>query len=123
MPKSTVEKGKWGEEVALEYLKRKGYKILFQNWRAERGDIDLIVQDGPCIAFVEVKTGSTEEYGPPELRITPGKKRQLVKLATAFLQQAEEYQLTNESYRFDVVVIDGTRRKYQIRHYENAFTA
>ncbi len=121
MAKSTSDKGKWGEDLAVRFLKKKNYQIIFQNWRAERGDIDIIAQDGDTLVFVEVKSGSTELYGPPELRITPAKKHQLYKLATLFIQRSEEYRLTNESYRFDVVVVDGTPDRYEIRHYEHAF--
>ncbi len=113
--------GDWGEEVAQNFLEQKGFQILFQKWRAERGEIDLIAREGDCIVFVEVKTGSTELYGPPELRITPRKKRQLYKLALAFLQQSEDLGIEAESYRFDVVVVDGTPANHRIRHYPAAF--
>lgn len=122
MAKNTVEKGKWGEDVAARYLAGKGFRILFRNWRAERGDIDIIAMDDDCLVFVEVKSGWSEQYGPPELRITRSKKRQLYKLATLFIQAAEEYHLENESYRFDVVVVDGPQTHYEIRHYPHAFS-
>jgi putative endonuclease len=121
MKKSSLDKGRWAEEVAASYLKKKSYQIIFKNWRAERGDIDIIALKHKCLVFVEVKGGSTQLYGPPELRITHSKKRQLYKLANLFLQKAEEYSLNNEDYRFDVVVIDGHPNKYEIRHYQNAF--
>ncbi|MEJ2634141.1 MAG: YraN family protein [Calditrichia bacterium] len=121
MVKSTSDKGKWGEDIAAEFLGKKGYRILFRNWRAERGDIDIIALDGDCLTFVEVKSGSSELYGPPELRITPSKKRQLYKLASVFIQNSQEYHIPNNSYRFDVIVIDGKPNKYEIRHFEHAF--
>jgi putative endonuclease len=120
MIKSTVSKGKWGEDLVERHLKKLGYKILYRNWRAERGDIDLIALDDNCLTFIEVKTGTTEIYGPPELRITKYKKRQLYKLGLAFLQKAEEYNIQYNSTRFDVVVVDGNQNKYEIRHYKNA---
>ena len=121
--KNKNEFGKWGEDVAVEYLKKKGFTLLYRNWRAERGEIDIIARDGGYVVFVEVKTGSSEKYGPPELRLTPGKKRQLIKVASLFICQAEEKREDCEGYRFDVVVVDGHRQKYQVRHYENAFGA
>lgn len=121
MPGSRQQTGKWGEDVAEQFLRQKGYKILFRNWRAERGDIDIIARDGDCVVFVEVKSGSTEKYGPPELRVTQSKKRQLYKLASAFLQKSEELEIEAEAYRFDVVVIDGNQNQYEIRHYPSAF--
>lgn len=121
MNKSTTEKGKWAEDIAEQFLKKKEYRILFRNWRAEKGDIDIIAMDGEYLVFVEVKSGSTELYGPPELRISPSKKRQLYKLALRFIQQSEQYHLDNEAYRFDVIIVDGYPNKYKIRHYEHAF--
>ncbi len=121
MPKSKTEKGNWGEDIAEQFLRKKGFNILHRNWRCERGDIDIVAMDKNCLVFVEVKSGSTEIFGPPELRITDSKKRRLYKLASLFLQRAAESQLTNDSNRFDVVIVDGTPNKYVVRHYENAF--
>ncbi len=120
MKQSTTGKGKWGEEVARRYLERKGYRILFTNWRAERGDIDIIAEDGNTLVFVEVKSGSSEKYGSPELRITPGKKRQLYKLATVYLAEYTNQIKHYESIRFDAVIVDGNRNQFQIRHYPGA---
>jgi putative endonuclease len=121
MPKSKTEKGNWGEDIAEQFLRKKGFNILHRNWRCERGDIDIVAMDKNCLVFVEVKSGSTEIFGPPELRITDSKKRRLYKLASLFLQRAAESQLANDSNRFDVVIVDGTPNKYVVRHYENAF--
>ncbi len=110
--------GKWGEEIAAQFLQKRGMVILERNYRAQRGEIDLIIQDGNTVAFVEVKTGASDVYGPPEERITPNKQRQLYKIATAYIQ---EHPSNNVDYRFDVIVIDGNSRNYQIRHYKNAF--
>lgn len=118
-PKHT-ETGRWGEEIATKYLVEKGYRILHRNWRAERGDIDLVCLDGSCLVFVEVKTGFSQKYGPPELRITASKKRQLIKLAEIYLQQNENNEPGFSETRFDVIVIDGNKKDYQIRHYKNA---
>lgn len=121
MVKSTTDKGRWGEKVALKYLQEKAYKIIATNWRAERGDIDIIALDKTCMVFVEVKSGSTTQYGPPELRITQGKKRQLYKLASLFLEKMQNSEIQTESYRFDAIIVDGYPNKFKIRHYENAF--
>ncbi|MEJ2049581.1 MAG: YraN family protein [Calditrichota bacterium] len=121
MIKSTTDKGKWGETIAREYLEKKNYKIISTNWRAERGDIDIIAIDNSCLVFVEVKSGYTEKFGPPELRITHGKKRQLYKLASLFLEKMQDSEIKNDSYRFDAVIVDGYPDNFKIRHYENAF--
>ncbi|TSC64026.1 MAG: putative endonuclease, partial [Parcubacteria group bacterium Gr01-1014_91] len=48
--------GKLGEEVARAYLQKKGYKIIEQNWRTKRGEIDIIAKKGDVLALVEVRT-------------------------------------------------------------------
>ena len=119
---STVVIGQWAEKIAADYITEKGYEILYTNWRAERGDIDIIARNDSFLVFVEVKGGSSEKFGPPELRITEAKKRQVYKLATLFLAENEDSDLGNQNHRFDVVVVDGTESKFTIRHYENAFS-
>jgi putative endonuclease len=120
--KSTSDIGQWAETIAANYLTEKGYQILFTNWRAERGDIDIIARDDGYLVFIEVKGGSSVVYGPPELRITESKKRQIYKLALLFLAQNDDSDLEFENHRFDVVVVDGNENKFSIRHYENAFS-
>lgn len=110
--------GEWGEDIAAQYLSERGYTVIMRHFRAERGEIDIIAKIENTIVFVEVKTGSTAEYGPPEERITRGKQRQLYKVAAHFIQQNPELQC---DFRFDAVIIDGTPSRYSIRHYPNAF--
>lgn len=120
MTESTCDTGKWGEEIAARYLESKSYQILYRNWRAGKGDIDIIARDHQDLVFVEVKGGSSHHFGPPELRLTPAKKRQLYKLALLFLEQNQT--LSPDMCRFDVVIIDRSQTRYEIRHYQNAFT-
>ncbi|MBN2365948.1 MAG: YraN family protein [Calditrichaeota bacterium] len=121
MQKSTLEKGKWAEEKACDYLIKKSYTVLHRNWGAERGDIDIIAREGNRIIFVEVKGGISEKYGPPELRLTYAKKRQLYKLASLYIRDTDPSGSSDVDYQFDVIVVDGHPGKYEIRHYENAF--
>ncbi len=121
MSANATDKGKWAEEIAGNFLEKKSYNLLFRNWRAERGDIDIIALDGDCLVFIEVKAGFSRKFGPPELRITQAKKRQLYKLASIFIAGADISKIEHQSYRFDVVVVDGHQNKYDIRHYKNAF--
>lgn len=55
--------GAWGEERFMQHLQEQGYQILARNWRVPEGEVDLVEQDGDTIAFVEVKTRTTHEYG------------------------------------------------------------
>lgn len=110
--------GAWGEAVAVDYLTAKGYTILVRNYRALRGEIDIIARLEKVIIFVEVKTGRSRLFGPPEERITPSKQRQLYKIASHYIQFHPD---DSAEYRFDAVIIDGTEAKYELRHYPNAF--
>lgn len=112
------KKGKWGEIQALHFLKKKGFHILEQNFRAERGEIDLIALDGETLVFVEVKFSSQRRYGPPELRVDKRKQRQLAKIAQAYL---ETHPVQFQECRFDVVAIESSQNQTRISHFQDAF--
>ena len=57
--------GKSGERLAEEYLRKKGYRFVERNYTTEIGEIDLILTDGNCLVFVEVKARASEEFGRP----------------------------------------------------------
>lgn len=111
--------GRWGEDIAAKYLQAKGYRIYLRNFRAMRGEIDIIATRGNMRVFVEVKSGNSERFGPPEERIHLRKQRQLFRIANLFINIDKKWE---GDYRFDVVIVDGNSRSYEIRHYENAFT-
>ena len=75
------ELGRWGEQVATDYLVAEGYSILDRGWRCARGEIDVIARRGSSIAFVEVKTRRSLRYGHPLEAITPAKFSRLKVLA------------------------------------------
>jgi len=93
---------KIGELLAAEHLKARGYQILSQNYRASRGEIDLVAQDGKCIVFVEVKTRRSLKFGLPQAAVTEQKQRQISKIALAYLQAQN---LLDATCRFDVIAI------------------
>lgn len=93
---------KIGESAAAEYLKAHGYQILAQNYRFQRGEIDLIVQQDNRIVFVEVKTRRSLKFGLPQYAVTQKKQRQISKIALAYLQKQN---LMDVPCRFDVIAI------------------
>lgn len=103
-----------GEVDAEMYLKKKGYKILAENYKNVIGEIDLIAKDGEYIVFVEVKKRSTKEYGLPREVVTPQKQQKIRKVATYYLKEKRLY---DQPCRFDVVDILGDK----ITHIEDAF--
>jgi putative endonuclease len=110
--------GKEGEEDAVEYLEREGYFILERNFRAERGEIDIIARDGNTLVFVEVKTTVRGGFGEPEEWVNQKKQTQIGKVAMGYLQ---EKRLENVDCRFDVVAVTKIGKKTRIRHIEDAF--
>ena len=102
MDRSRLNIAKIGESLAAKHLKARGCKILAQNYRAKRGEIDLIVRDGEFIVFVEVKTRRSLQFGLPQEAVTIQKQRQISKVALAYLQAQN---LLDTPCRFDVIAI------------------
>ena len=113
--------GSRGEQVAVKFLKKNGYKILQRNYRCKFGEIDIVCYDHGTIAFVEVKTRYSDTYGPPELSVTETKKRHIIKVA---LHYVAEKKIEGIDVRFDVVSVFHTpMKKYPaITLFKNAFT-
>ena len=115
---STTSVGRGAEVRAKGYLEAKGYQTLRQNYRNGPREIDLIMQDGGTIVFVEVKARSRTEHGTPAEFVTAAKRKLLTLAAKAYL--FEEGFLDTPA-RFDVVEV------YlpcgEIHHIENAFDA
>lgn len=110
------ENGIAGEAEALRYLLGQGMKVLEKNYRRAGGEIDLIVQDGDTIVFVEVKSRRSPRFGAPAEAVTPAKMRHVVRAATGYLQANR---LLDSPTRFDVIAIDGTG----LHHIRGAFDA
>lgn len=117
--------GKKGEQVAAEYLKKKGYRILEMNYKNPKGkqlgEIDIVTRKGKDIVFVEVKTRrGTPGKAFPEDNLTPGKLHKLEKIAAHFLQS---HRIQGTSYHFDAVtVLFDEKKTATIRHFEHIFT-
>ncbi|MBM4168590.1 MAG: YraN family protein [Ignavibacteria bacterium] len=112
------QRGNRGEDLALDYLRSRGYHVLARNYRFERGEIDLIAEDGEVIVFVEVKTRRSMKYGQPEHSVTLRKQNQIRKVAEGYLH---EHEMRNRPCRFDVLAITMTYHDPTIIHYRNAF--
>jgi putative endonuclease len=112
--------GRRGEELAARLLVDKGYQLLDRNWRCDVVELDLVAQDGDCLAFVEVRTRRGRAMGSPEASITAAKQARLIDLSEAYVQ-AHDWP---GHWRIDVVAveIDAGRRLLRVEHYANAVT-
>jgi putative endonuclease len=112
------ELGRKGEEVALRFLKKNGYRILERNYICKMGEMDIIAKEKDTLAFIEVKTRTSTEFGPPQLAVTPSKQRQLSKVALSYLNKK---QLNDVKARFDVVAILLGQKGEEIELIKDAF--
>ena len=116
--------GAWGEQLAAEALKEKGYQILGRNVRfGSRCELDLVARaPAPAtLVFVEVKTRRTEDFGRPVSAVDRGKRRALGRAALRYLHRIKA---KPAHIRFDVVEVVGSPGDGNpvVRHIENAFT-
>ena len=112
------QQGQEGEQLAVRYLKRMGYRIVCRNYRSPFGEIDIIARHLGVLVFVEVKSRRTETFGSPKLAVTPAKQRKISQVAWHYLQQ---HNLTEASARFDVVTISRSKGSPFFEVTENAF--
>jgi len=81
MSLTKLQQGKRGEDLAVEFLKKKGFKIIDRNFRIRGGEIDIVALEKDVLVFIEVKTRSSSEFGSPLESITYWKLKALVKTA------------------------------------------
>jgi len=126
---NTKELGTLGEKVAINYLKKRGYKILDKNYSPkfvsgpQRGEIDIVAKKEDIISFIEVKT--IADRGPtsaisPEDKVDYWKQRKILKMAESWLM--EKKIALDSPWQIDVVSIriDSESKKAKIRHFKNA---
>ena len=104
--------GTKGEELALNLLKKKKYRILERNYRTNLGEIDILAQDGKTLVVVEVKTKTDRKKGSAIEMITPAKQKKLILLTLQLQKQTQ-----SDNVRIDVVTVDQGLNNPQIRHH------
>lgn len=113
------ELGRSGEEVAIEYLKKKKYKIADRGFRFLRGEIDIIAYDGETLVFIEVKTRKSTQFSQPEESVTSAKRKQLRRIAEGYLLREHLHDI---ECRFDVLsLIYDEFEGYSVKHFKDAF--
>jgi putative endonuclease len=109
--------GREGEDLAVNHLKSKGYRILHRNWVSGRREIDIVAENNEYILFVEVKTRTGDYHLHPRDAVTNEKQRSLIFAADNYIRR---YNIEKES-RFDVISIISRNDSFEIEHIENAF--
>ena len=95
--------GKYGEDIAKNFLIKKGFQILEMNYRYSRvAEIDIIAEKKDVLHFVEVKTRTQEFFGKPLEAITPNKLKQIYSCAIQYMTKCEK---RYKKYQIDAIGI------------------
>ena len=97
------EVGAIGEKLAVEYLKKQGYKIIETNFRCREGEIDIVARQKNCLAFVEVRTKTGHSFGSPAESISASKRHKMRVTAARYIQT---HPRLPESWRIDFVGVE-----------------
>lgn len=120
MTKERLSLGKWGEDQASRFLKRRRFKILERNYRCPLGEIDIIARHRDTLVFVEVRTKEAGYYLPPQASVTQRKQKQIIRVAQFYLKQNH---ISDQRCRFDVVAITSEvgKKPEKIDYFPGAF--
>lgn len=110
--------GRWAENLAREYLEKRGFRVTERNLRLGGGELDLVAWDGEVLVFVEVKARSRRDYGRPEEAVDRRKRGRLASAAEAYLARLET---SIPCCRFDVVAVEPGEGEPRVRHLPDAF--
>ena len=97
--------GAHAEDIASRYLVGQGLRPIARNYRCRGGEIDLIMQDRDCLAFIEVRCRRSTAFVTPGHTVDTRKQRKIVRTAAMFLSR--ERRFANVRVRFDVIAIEG----------------
>src|SRR5262245_7140855 len=111
------ELGKIGEALAADFLKKKDYEILKQNYTWEKSEIDIITRKGDKIVFVEVKTRQSPYLSDPALMVPIKKWKQIMKAADVFMKERTD----DLPVQFDIVFVVTNNDYTTISHYDEAY--
>ena len=111
------ELGKKGEQLAVDFLLKNGYKIIERNYRFDKAEVDIIAKKENILAVIEVKTRSTTDFGNPQDFVKPKQIKNLVKAVDEYINEND----LDIEVRFDIIAIVKKKNGFEIEHLENAF--
>lgn len=111
--------GKLGEDLACQYLKKKGYKIIERNYWKSWGELDIVaISPEKILVFVEVKTvGGPAPIVTGEDQFTRAKSVKSKRAAELYANESSL--LTDKGWRIDLIAITADGSKFDLKHYEN----
>ena len=114
-------RGRWAEEVAARHLAEHGLVCRDRNFRARHGEIDLVMEDGEVLVFVEVRSRGGSGFMDPAESVDRTKRRKIVRSADTWLRTRKRTPLP--ACRFDVVAVTGEPEAPEIHWLRGAFDA
>lgn len=121
---NTKHLGRLGEDIAVKYLKKKGYKILQRNFERKtsrflKSEIDIVAKRDNIISFIEVKSLRNGEFIAPEQKVGPRKKRKLIRTGEAWLIKNKVP--IDSKWQIDIIsiIFDLGGRSTKLSHFEN----
>ncbi|MCK4859483.1 MAG: YraN family protein [Candidatus Omnitrophica bacterium] len=120
MSSNNIELGKSGEKIAVDFLKKKGYRIIEQNYRCLFGEIDIIAKLKKTLIFAEVKTRYPSCFGSPQEAVNSRKQEQIAKTALHYLASCQSFK---SPARFDVLsILFNSNGSKEIEWFRDAFS-
>ncbi len=110
------ELGTRGEDEAVSFLIKNGYRIKERNWRFAKAEIDIIAENDEWLVMVEVKTRSNDAFGSPEVFVSKKQQGHLIRAANRYL----DLYPTEKDTRFDIISIV-IEPKFLLEHIPEAF--
>lgn len=105
------------ENMAAEYLKARGYRVLDRRWACPLGELDIVAADAGALVFVEVRDRASSSFGSPAETVTKAKQKKIIRTALTYIKAKV---LKPETVRFDVIGFSGAGEP---EHIVNAFQA
>jgi putative endonuclease len=115
----TSSVGRQAEKLALDHLRDKGLEEIATNFRCRMGEIDLVMLDGDCLVFAEVRFRNQNRFTSAAGSVDPHKQRKIIRTAAAFLGRYPRY--SSCAVRFDVVGLDQSGDQTTLRWIKDAF--
>ena len=116
---NNYKRGLFGEDLACEFLKSRGYKIIERNFRIRGGEIDIIAQENKTLVYVEVKTRSNKLFGEPEEAVN-WHKIKFLERAAKFYRSNKKNMTLPQLERIDVVSVDLSNTEPHFKLIKNA---
>jgi len=113
-----IQQGNQGEDIACDFLKKKGYKIVERNFRIRGGEIDIIALEDSALVYIEVKTRKNYNYGRPEEAVTL-RKIKFIERTAKFYRNNRKYLKLPDLERIDVVSVDNLGSIPKIKLFKN----